>query len=193
MKRISLFLIVLAVGIASFLLTVAWYLESYSSSNASVAGMMGQMMGNQGAYGMTAPMPSYLWALSVILVLLIVAGIGGVAYYSAYPEIRTFAVPSVPPPVAPAEPSRPTMDWSVLLRTSNEEEKRVLQVIASHGGKYLQKFIVKEAGLTRLKTHRIVSRFAERGIVVVAKSGNTNEVSLVPWLKPEAPSSGSAG
>jgi len=190
LKRISLFLIILAIGIASFLLTVAWYLESYSSSNASVAGMMGQMMGNQGAYGMTAPMPSYLWALSVILVLLIAAGIGGVAYYSAYPEIRTFAVPSAPPPMAPAEPSRPTMDWSVLLRTSNEEEKRVLQVIAAHGGKYLQKFIVKEAGLTRLKTHRIISRFAERGIVVVAKSGNTNEVSLAPWLKPEAPSGG---
>jgi hypothetical protein len=185
LKRISAFLIILGAGVVLFLITIAWYLEGYQSSNASVAGMMGQMMGNQVAYGMTTPMPWYLWSVFAVLIVVIVGGIGGVAYYATYPEIRTIAAPPEAPRVVPAEPTQPPVDWSVLLRTSNPEEKKVLHVIASHGGKYLQKFIVKEAGLSKLKTHRIVSRFAERGIVTVARSGNTNEVSLAPWLKPE--------
>lgn len=32
-----------------------------------------------------------------------------------------------------------------------------------------------------LKTHRIVARLAEKGIVAVERSGNTNQVSLGPW------------
>lgn len=46
----------------------------------------------------------------------------------------------------------------------------------------MQKYIRKEAELSRLKTHRIISRFVERGIVSVTKSGNTNEVVLADWL-----------
>ena len=142
---------------------------------------MGQMMGNRYAYGMTTPMPSYVWVAVALLFVLVAGGIGGVAYYLAFPEIRTS--PSAEPhePQNPAGP--PDLDWSVLLRTSKPEERKVLEVLASHEGKYLQKFIVKESGLSKLKTHRIVSRFAERGVVTVSRSGNTNEVSLAPWLK----------
>jgi uncharacterized membrane protein len=185
MNRIGLFLVIIAVGVASLLLTFAWYLASYQSTNASFEGMMGQMMGNQYAYGMTTPMPAYLWGLVAVLIVLIIGGIGGVAYYLAYPEIRGIVVPAGPAQNVPGDSNSSKVDWSVLVRTSKPEEKRVLKVIASHNGKYLQKFIVKESGLSRLKTHRIISRFAERGVVVVAKSGNTNEVSLAPWLKPE--------
>ncbi len=59
----------------------------------------------------------------------------------------------------------------------------MLDVLSAHGGKHLQKLIVKESGLSKLKTHRILSRFAERGIVTVKKSGNTNEISLADWLQ----------
>jgi uncharacterized membrane protein len=47
----------------------------------------------------------------------------------------------------------------------------------------LQKYIRKEAGLSRLKTHRILARLAVRGIVTLNKFGNTNEVQLTDWLK----------
>ena len=144
-------------------------------------------MGNQFAYGMTSPMPSYLWASIAILLVLIVGGIAGLGYYLLFPEIKTGSASTGPPsPGTKAEPQKPGVDWAVLLRTSKPEEKKILEVIASHDGKYLQKFIVKESGLSRLKTHRIVSRFAARGIVVVSRSGNTNEVSLAPWLKPDS-------
>jgi uncharacterized membrane protein len=52
------------------------------------------------------------------------------------------------------------------------------RVITAHQGRHLQKYIRKEAGLSRLKTHRIIARFAERGIVSLKKSGNTNEIFL---------------
>jgi uncharacterized membrane protein len=57
-----------------------------------------------------------------------------------------------------------------------------VNVLDAHGGKYLQKFVTKEAGLSRLKTHRVVAALSERGIVQVEKRGNTNEVSLVKWF-----------
>jgi uncharacterized membrane protein len=63
------------------------------------------------------------------------------------------------------------------------EEQKVLNVLISHQGKYLQKYVVKEAGLNRLKTHRVVARFAQRGIVTVKEFGNTNEIQLSDWVR----------
>jgi uncharacterized membrane protein len=71
----------------------------------------------------------------------------------------------------------------VLLKTMTPEEQKVLNVLISHQGKYLQKYVVKEAGLSRLKTHRVVARFAQRGIVTVNEFGNTNEIVLSDWVQ----------
>ena len=71
---------------------------------------------------------------------------------------------------------------SVVLRTLKPEERKVVGVLDAHGGTYLQKFITKEAGLSRLKTHRVIAALSERGIVHVEERGNTNEVSLVKWF-----------
>ena len=59
----------------------------------------------------------------------------------------------------------------VILKTMTPEEQKVLNTLIAHQGKYLQKYVGKEAGLSRLKTHRIVARFAERGIVTVKPAG----------------------
>jgi len=69
----------------------------------------------------------------------------------------------------------------LILKTMTPEEQKVFNVLVAHKGKYLQKYIVKESGLSRLKTHRIVARFAQRGIVSVNEFGNTNEVHLSEW------------
>ena len=42
---------------------------------------------------------------------------------------------------------------------------------------------MKESGLSKLKTHRILTRFEERGIITASKSGNTNEITLAEWLQ----------
>ena len=148
--------------------------------------------------------------LGLIIVLIVVVGLGvaGIAYYLIFPEIRhSPAAPSTPSFSRPLSESpldvkgetvseslvkveKPnetvvsqTVSWPVLIRTSKPEERKVLEVLAAHGGIYLQKFVVKESGLSKLKTHRIVSRFAERGIITVTKSGNTNEIVLADWLQ----------
>jgi uncharacterized membrane protein len=63
------------------------------------------------------------------------------------------------------------------------EEQKVLNILRAHQGKYLQKYIGKEAGLNRLQTHRILARFAQRGIVTAQQVGNTNEISLSDWVQ----------
>jgi uncharacterized membrane protein len=82
-------------------------------------------------------------------------------------------------PISNAAPN----SCEVILKTMTPEEQIVLNTLIAHQGKYLQKYVVKEAGLSRLKTHRIVARFAERGIVTVKPVGNTNEVTVQDWIK----------
>ncbi len=146
---------------------------------------MSQMMGSGATSGMTLAMPGGVWLALVLLVALALVGVVGVGYFSAYPEIRSGHAPSQAAPSAEPK-AAPEMSWAVLMRTSKPEEKKVLEVLAAHNGSYLQKFVVKEAGLSRLKTHRIVSRLAERGVVNVERSGNTNQVTLAPWVRGEA-------
>ncbi len=130
---------------------------------------------------MNFQMPSYVWYLAVAFIGLGVVGVVGLVYFLSYPEIPR----SSPQPVSETvpEPQAFSGSFDFLLQTSKPEERKVLEILAAHGGTYLQKFIVKESGLSKLKTHRILSRFAERGIVTAVSSGNTNEISLAPSLR----------
>lgn len=186
MRRIGLFAVVLTSSVAALLLVVAWYVSSYQSGYGSVAGMMGQMMGNANLQGIAAPMPAYIWTSIIALFAFIAVGVAGLAYYLAYPEIKTPAAQQTTATAGESLPADSKENWETVLRTSKPEERKVLEVLAAHDGTYLQKFIVKESGLSRLKTHRIISRFGERGIIVMSRSGNTNEVSLAPWLRQDA-------
>ncbi len=85
---------------------------------------------------------------------------------------------STAPPVAPK-----TQNCDLILKTMTPEEQKVYSVLVAHKGKYLQKYVVKESGLSRLKTHRIVARFVQRGIVTVSEFGNTNEIILSEWAR----------
>ncbi len=58
------------------------------------------------------------------------------------------------------------------------DERKVVEILLKHNGAYLQKYISKETGFTRLKTHRVIARLAERGIIITERSGNTNLVKL---------------
>lgn len=142
------------------------------------------MMGTTGPYGMPLGMPAWVWVAIAGFASLLVVAIVGLGYFLAYPEIKTAPMPPSPSVLAPA--AKPELSWAVLMRTSKPEERRVLEVLAAHGGAYLQKLVVKEAGLSKLKTHRIVSRLAERGVVSVERSGNTNQVSLAAWVRGDA-------
>ena len=155
-------------------------------------GGMGAMMGGNGA-GTTS---TNLWVIPVALIVEVALGIVGFGFYMVYPEIRNTGrtceqtkneqvstVSKETPGVAVPVSNAPSNSCEVILKTMTPEEQKVLTVLMAHHGKYLQKYVGKEAGLSRLKTHRIVARFAERGIVTVKPLGNTNQVTVSDWVE----------
>lgn len=175
-----------------------WTGMGYSGSTTSNGGM-GGMMGSS----TTTASTSYFWLIPVALVAVVGVAIIGAAFYFAFPElkyVRGTCTPNAANPAVGASPVNTTNSTSnmanatlnapkvssncdVLLKTMNPDEKKVMGVLVAHQGKYLQKYVVKEAGLSRLKTHRIIARFAERGIVTVKEFGNTNEIVVSDWVK----------
>jgi uncharacterized membrane protein len=70
-----------------------------------------------------------------------------------------------------------------VMRIVKEDERRVLKTLMEAGGRMTQRDIARQAQFTRLKTHRIIARLAEREIVLVEKHGNTNMIALSKWLQ----------
>ncbi|MGC9144939.1 MAG: helix-turn-helix transcriptional regulator [Nitrososphaeria archaeon] len=88
----------------------------------------------------------------------------GVVYFLIMPEIQTKDIIS--------DKSEDILSFLL------PDEKKIVDILIKHDGEYLQKFISKEAGFTRVKTHRVVVRLAQRGIVSLEKRGNTNIIRL---------------
>ena len=198
MRRVNIFLAILIASLASLIALMAIGLSTFTYSSqdpyhpsswmSGMWGNMGGMMGQTGTSGIQNPVPAYFGVLFVVLVGVTVVGVGGLAYYLAFPEIRTGAVANTAAaPIVKSAVEQPVQDavtpYASVVKTLTSEERRVIEVLVAHDGKYLQKYIRKETGLSRLKTHRIVARLAERGIVSLEKTGNTNQVFLANWLK----------
>lgn len=206
-RKIRLFLIILAVSVGLLLVLLAvslilaataptWYQSSWMQQMWGGVGGMGRMGNDGGMMGDGNCATSYLWLIPLALIGIAVFGIVGAVFYFAFPEIvpvvdvpervgreSVYVDPKVERVPRPQRLSGPENPYESVSKTLMPEERRVLNVLTAHQGKYLQKYIRREAGLSRLKTHRIIARFAERGIVSVKKSGNTNEIFLSEWLK----------
>lgn len=200
MRRVSLFLLLTIVSLASLVaVVIAGYYVLAATASPYPSNWMGQMMGGGsmmgGNNGTQAQVQSnaapYFGVAFVALVAVAIAGIGGLIYFIAFPEIRVgkpilkMGAESINPVQVPEKvvPEKSALPFESVLKTLTEDERKVVQVLTAHDGKYLQKYIRKDAGLSRLQTHRIVARLAERGIVTLEKTGNTNTVLLANWLK----------
>lgn len=213
MRRVNLFLVILVVSLVALVVVVAVGIAAFSSSPWNwYGGMMGDgsgggMMGGTGGTVQSSA-AGYFWVAFVVLIGVVVVGVVGLAYYVAVPEIRVGVAPVVCE-VVPKEnvvkesavqgnvvqeqnSEQPTMEQKQaaactplesIVKTLSNDERKVVDVLSSHDGKYLQKYIRNETGLSRLQTHRVVARLAERGIVTLEKMGNTNQVLLADWLK----------
>lgn len=145
---------------------------------------MGGMMGGTGS--VSSPYSAYFGILFVIVVIIVIVSAIGLVYFIMLPEIKTSNRMAQNNNVKTSNETQNSEDSSAyesVLKTLNEDEKKILKVLRNHDGKYLQKYIRHEAKLSRLKTHRVLARFAERGMVSLQKSGNTNEVTLAEWLQ----------
>lgn len=211
MKNNRTTILIVLVALAVALTSISLFAFAYAGANATIiypnatasgtngyypngmmgdhwSGMMSGMMG--GNWGSSSTVQTPTAVQNTILPLIgfaaligaILTGAGGIVYYLAVPKNR-IAKPKEINAVGNSPKNPAATPYASVSKTLTTEERKVLDVIASHDGKYLQKYIRAEAGLSRLKTHRIVARLAERGIVTLEKSGNTNEVHLSSWLQ----------
>ncbi|HZD12545.1 MAG TPA: hypothetical protein VE177_03385 [Candidatus Binatus sp.] len=123
--------------------------------------------------GFPAAFPFLVLFSSLLFLSTVLASMVGVIYFLVLPEMKN---------IYSSGNGNGKENTSMVLKTLKPEERGVVNVLDVHGGTYLQKYITKEAGLSRLKTHRVVAALSERGIVTVEKVGNTNQVSLTKWF-----------
>lgn len=195
MRRVNLFLIILIAALTALITLTAVGFAIFTSSQATQqnpSNWMGQMWsGSSGMMGQTSaaqtatnPLLSYFGILFAVMIGLVVVGIIGLAYYLLYPQIRIGIVqPQTTFKIISPQVSSETSQYNAVSKTLTEEERKIINVLTAHNGKYLQKYIRNETGLSRLKTHRIIARLADRGIVSLEKTGNTNQVFLADWLQ----------
>jgi len=196
MKRVNLFLIVLVASLTALIALTAIGFAIFTSTQATqqtpsnwmsqmwggMSGMMGQSQTGV-TQTSTNPLLPYFGVLFAVLIGTTIIGIVSLAYYLLYPQIRIGG--AVQPAVQNASQQTPngSSPYESVSKTLTEEERKIIDVLNAHNGKYLQKYIRKETGLSRLKTHRIIARLAERGIVSLEKTGNTNQVFLANWFQ----------
>jgi uncharacterized membrane protein len=167
MDKLKVLLIVLVTAAAGLAVSMFILALSVAPDESPLNVLAGLMTG-----GFT-PNLTILIPLSTLLFLFtLLASVVGIVYFLVLPEMKNYVAGTGGGSDAAA----------LVLRTLKPDERKVVGVLDAHGGTYLQKYITKEAGLSRLKTHRVIAALSERGIVHAEKRGNTNEVSLVKWF-----------
>jgi len=164
LKVLLILLLAATLGLAVSLFVLAITFTPSESPFAVLSGILTR--------GLSPDLPLFFIPLSSLLFLSVVlVSMVGIIYFLVLPEMKDYVTGN----------GKDTI--SVVLRTLKPQERDVVKVLYAHQGTYLQKFITKETGLSRLKTHRVVAALSERGIVHVERRGNTNEVSLVKWFQ----------
>jgi predicted transcriptional regulator len=161
-----------------------WMNQMWSGSGTTNGGM-GGMMGQTGQTSASInPLLPYFGVIFAVLIGVTVIGIVGLGYYLLYPQMRISAMqPAAASEKIAQKTSSSTLPYESVSKTLTEEERKIIEVLNNHNGKYLQKYIRNETGLSRLQTHRIIARLADRGIVSLEKTGNTNQVIMASWLQ----------
>jgi len=167
MEKLKVLLIILLAATAGLAVSMFIIALSFAPSESPL-NVLGELL-----TGGFSPNLAILIPLSALLFLLtLLVSVVGIIYFLVLPEMKNYVVGT--------GTGKDTV--AVVLRTLKPDERKVVMVLDAHGGAYLQKYVTKEAGLSRLKTHRIIASLSERGILTAEKRGNTNEVTLVKWF-----------
>ncbi len=103
----------------------------------------------------------------------------------AVEQVSPVAQPQVSIPIenpAPATPEPAADQLDTVLETLNDDERKVVEVLLAHNGKYPQKFIRTEAKLSWLQTNRVISHLIERKLIGMEKDGVIENVVLAKEL-----------
>lgn len=102
--------------------------------------------------------------------------IGVVTYSIIFPEVVREEDQKINP-----EEGFPA-SFEAVMKILREDERRVCTAIWKEGGTALQKDIRWITGLSKVKTYRVATRLARRGVITVSKDGRQNRLSLASWL-----------
>lgn len=176
--RLGLFVLLIA-GVVALIVSSIGAFVPQPQQGQMMSGMQGMMGGG------TAGMPSspYLWPSTFTISLAILISVVG--YILAFPAIRLSptAERKQVPDSSKGQPMEPHDPLGVVMRVLKPDERAALEVLRNSGGVCLQKDITRASGLSKLKTHRVVARLAERGVIEVRRVGNTNQITVPNWLK----------
>ena len=168
MEKLQILLVML-VSASGGLAVSGYILALVLSPNLSPLDVLSQIL----TKGFPAAFPFLVLFSSLLFLSTVLASVVGVIYFLVLPEVKSYYG---------SNSGNGKENTAMVLRTLKPDERSIVNVLDAHGGTYLQKYISKEAGLSRLKTHRIVAALSERGIVQVESYGNTNQVTLVKWF-----------
>lgn len=65
-----------------------------------------------------------------------------------------------------------------LIQFLNRDEKLVVQKLLDNNGKVLQAEISRTEGLGKVRSHRVIQKLVDRGVIEVEKYGKTNTIKL---------------
>jgi uncharacterized membrane protein len=162
-RLVKLVIMILAIALGVTVLAIsAMYLSGFLIMDENF-GSMSQMMGPS----MFAAM---LWP--TILVAVTVATIVVVAYALLVPKIN-------PTRISEAAP----VDYrDAVLKLLKDDERSLVEALTRSGGTAFQRDIQHAIGFSKVKTHRVIARLAERRLVEVTHAGKTNQIRIPSWL-----------
>ena len=168
MEKLKILLIML-VSAAGGLAVSGYILALILTPTESALEVLSQLL----TKGFPATFPFLVLFSSLLFLSTVLASVVGVIYFLVLPEMKTYYTPGN---------GNGSENTAMVMRTLKPDERSIVNVLDAHGGTYLQKYITKEAGLSRLKTHRLVAALSERGVVQIERYGNTNQVRLAKWF-----------
>jgi uncharacterized membrane protein len=71
----------------------------------------------------------------------------------------------------------------VLLRFLSQDERKLVNALIENNGKVLQAEITRLPGMTKLKSHRVIQRLVDRGVIEKDKVGKTNIVRFTKEIR----------
>ncbi len=184
MRRFFFFLAFLFTALVALIAVIVVGIFLFDTSPSEIIQGMSGMMGGGGT-GSASPNVGLIVAFAVLIVV-VIASLIGLVYFWYRPDMKRSAA-VLKTAVEPLHQHVPEFrnvakPYESVVKSLTKDEQRVLDILVSKDGKCPLEYLSKESGLTPVKTHRIVARLSSKGIVLVGKSENANEVQLINWL-----------
>ena len=71
----------------------------------------------------------------------------------------------------------------ILLKMLNKDERKVIQALIENHGKALQAEITRLPEMSKVKSHRVVQKLIDRGVLQKEEFGKTNKIKFAPEIQ----------